>query len=317
MSKKIKNITVLMPAFNCSRYIGFAVKSILNQTYKEFEFLIIDDGSTDNTEEVVSNFKDSRINFIKIKHKGISGALNYGMKKASYEWIARIDADDLNIPERLQTQIEFLEKNPDYDVVSSWSVYFRGNNKILFFLQQPVEHGKIYKFLNLHNPINHSAVIYKKKIIARAKYDESCISNEDFELFHRLRDKVKFHNIPEYLAFIRVRDDSKSRSKDNKYIYNFIFPEAVQNLLNAKGKRELYYWTTVIARLNFFYGDRKESRTYLLRSSSGKNFIAYLSTFLPEKYFNKLIDARPRFRIESFFKDKRKYQMQLNELLKG
>jgi len=314
MSKKIKNITVLMPAYNSSRYIGCAIKSILNQTFKEFELLIVDDGSTDNTEEVIDKFKDSRTNYIKIKHKGISGALNFGVKKASYEWIARIDADDLNVPERIETQINFLKKNPDYDIVSSWSVYFRGN-KILFFLQQPVEHSRIYEFLNLHNPINHSSVIYKKRIIAKAKYNENCTLNEDFELFHRLKDKVKFYNIPEYLAYIRVHKDSKSKSQYSKNVYDFTFREAVQNLMNSKSKRELYYWTTIIARLNFFYGDRRESRKYLLNSSSTKNFIAYLSTFLPEKYFNKLIDAHPRFRLQSFFKDKKKYKLQLNELL--
>src|SRR2546425_317811 len=99
MSKKIKNITVLMPAYNSSLYIDSAVKSILNQTFKEFEFLIIDDGSADNSEEEISKYKDSRINYTKLKHRGISVALNYGIKKASCDWIARIDADDLNTPD--------------------------------------------------------------------------------------------------------------------------------------------------------------------------------------------------------------------------
>lgn len=303
-----------MPAYNSAKYIGAAVKSILNQSFKEFEFLIIDDGSTDNTEEIVCGFGDSRINYQKIKHKGTSGALNFGIRKASYEWIARLDADDVNVPGRLQTQVSFLDQNPDCDVVSSWSIYFRGD-RILYFLQDPVEHSAIYKFLDLHNPVNQSAVIYRKRIFSHGKFDESCMYNEDFEFFRRIRDKVRFHNIPEYLAFIRIHDSSKSNLQDNKNIYDFVFPEAMQNLMNTKSKRELYYWTTIIAWINFFYGDKKESRKFLLKSSSLKNFLAYMFTFLPEKYFHALVNARPRLRLESFFKEKRKYREQLIRLL--
>src|SRR5215207_4826322 len=160
MPDKIKYISVLMPAYNCGKYIHNSIKSILSQTYQDFEFIIIDDGSTDDTEEIIMRFKDSRIAYHKTENKGTSAALNYGLKLCTSEWVARIDADDLNTPARLESQVNFLEENPEYDVVSSWSVYFKDTDKILFLLKPPVEHSDIYDFLDLHNPINQSGVIY-------------------------------------------------------------------------------------------------------------------------------------------------------------
>src|SRR6266487_3978128 len=114
MPENIKNISVLMPAYNCGNYIADSIKSILNQTFKEFELIIIDDGSTDNTGEIVNAFKDSRILYKKKENKGTAAALNYGLSIAAGDWVARIDADDLNIVTRLEKQLKFLEENPDY-----------------------------------------------------------------------------------------------------------------------------------------------------------------------------------------------------------
>src|SRR5438132_11921709 len=125
MPEPVKNISVLMPAYNCGKYIAQSINSILNQTYKDFEFIIIDDGSTDNTEEIVLSFKDPRIIYRKTVNKGTSAALNLGLSLALNEWVARIDADDLNVPSRLEKQVKFLNENPGYDIVSSWSVYFK------------------------------------------------------------------------------------------------------------------------------------------------------------------------------------------------
>ena len=210
MPKRTINISVLMPVYNCSQYVSAAVKGILNQTFKEFEFIIIDDGSTDGTEKIISGIKDKRIIYKKTKHKGTSAALNFGISIASGNWIARLDSDDLNVPSRLEKQVNFILSNPDVDILSSWSVYFKDPGKILFLLKEPIEHGDIYDYLNLHNPINSSSVIYRKSLIKKAKYNEEFTSNEDFELFFRLRDEVKFHNIPEFLTYTRIRSGSKT-----------------------------------------------------------------------------------------------------------
>ncbi len=316
MPEGIKQISVLMPAYNCGKYINHSIKSILNQTFKEFEFVIIDDGSTDNTEEIVKGFKDSRIIYHKTENRGTSAALNFGLKLCKYDWVARIDADDLNIKTRFETEIKFLENNPEYDVVSSWSVYFKDPGKILFLLKEPVEHLDIYDYLDLHNPINQSGVIYRKKLIQSDGYNEDFRYNEDFELFHRIRDKVKFYNIPQFLVYTRVRNDSKTYSQRNRNLYDMLFNPAFKNMIDAKSKGEHFYWASTIAWINYFYGARTDSRSYFKNSFSWKNLSAYFTTFLPDEYFYKFIDSRFKYRIKHLFTSSKHFNNELKNLLK-
>jgi glycosyltransferase involved in cell wall biosynthesis len=304
-----------MPVYNCARYLKQSVKSILNQTYKDFEFLIINDGSTDNAEEIISGFKDSRINYKKIEHKGTSAALNYGINTASGNWIARIDTDDLNVPARLEKQAAFISGNPDYDIISSWSVYFKEPHRILFFLKEPVEHPDIHKYLNLHNPINSSSVIYRKNVIKKAKYNENFDTYEDFELFFRIRDEVKFYNIPEFLSYTRMRVGSRTRVGSKQDIYNVINDYALKQLINSTRKRDQFYWATTIAWQKFFYGNRKNSRSYLKRIPDLKNISALLATYLPENLFRKLIDGRIKYRVQDLLTSKQYFKKELKELL--
>ena len=315
MPEPIKNITVLMPAYNCGKYIAHSVKSILSQTHKDFELIIIDDGSDDNTEEIVMSFKEPRIIYRKTVHMGTSAALNLGLSIALNDWVARIDADDLNVPDRLEKQIKFLDENPDYDIVSCWSVYFKDPAKVLFLLEEPVEHEDIYEHLDLHNRLNQSGVIYRKSIIIEAGYNENYKNNEDFELFHRIRDSVKFYNIPEFLVYTRIRSDSRTYSNNNHNIYDFLFPVSFKNMFEAKSKGEHFYWATTIAWLNYFFGDRKSSRGYFKNSFSLKNIAAYLTTFLPDKYFNKFINSHLKYRLKTIFRSSGNYKEELKRLL--
>ncbi len=315
MPGKQLNITVLMPVYNSAGYIKTSIKCILNQTYKDFEFLIVDDGSTDNTGEIINGFKDSRIIYKKTEHKGTSAALNYGLSIASGNWIARIDSDDLNVPARLEKQADFILNNSEYDVISSWSVYFKAPRKILFFLSEPVEHNDIYNFLNLHNPINSSGVIYKKNIINRAKYNEEFKRLEDFELFFRIRDEVRFYNIPEFLTYTRFKNKPDTYGVDNHSIFDIINDNALKNIIGSTRKRDQFYWATVIARQNFFYGNRKNSRSYFKRIPNIKNIASYAATFLPETLFKKLLESRIRYRLRDNFKPKKKYKEELKMLL--
>lgn len=306
-----------MPAYNSAAYIGKSIKSILNQTYKDFEFMIIDDGSTDNTFEIVNSIKDSRIIYHKTEHNGTSAALNFGLNKASGDWIARIDADDLNTEDRLAKQIDFISKNPKYNVISSWGVFFNDKGKILFLLREPVEHRQIYEYLDLHNPLNQSALFFRKSLIKKAKYNDKFLFNEDYELFYRIRDQAVFYNIPEFLVYTRVSKKSKSFGKWNadSNVYNFLYNNAFKSLLNAKSKGEHYYWSNIIAWVNFFYGSKNQSRKFFASSITLKNTIAYMLTFLPAKIFNKIIDSRIKYRLYSFFENKKLYYTKLTELM--
>lgn len=304
-----------MPVYNSAKYIKHSIKSILNQTHKDFEFLIIDDGSTDNTEEIVNSFKDSRIIYKKTEHKGTAAALNLGLSAASGSWIARIDSDDLCVPSRLEKQIEFIANNPDYDVISNWSVFFKEPCKILFFLREPVEHEEIFDYLNLHNPINSSGVIYRKSIIKKAKYNEKFKRLEDFELFFRIRDMVRFYNIPEYLTYTRFKKFPDTYGESKTAIFSIINNYAMKRLINASRKRDQFYWATITARQNFFYGNKNDSRSYFRRISNVKNIASYAATFLPAVLFKKLLESRIRYRLYDLFTSKKQHKAELKVLL--
>ena len=314
MPGKIEKVSVLMPVYNSEKYIRQSVKSILNQCFGNFEFIIIDDGSTDNTGKIINEFKDSRIIYKKTEHNGTSAALNYGVKLCTYGWIARIDSDDLNTKTRLEEEIKFLESNPGCDILSCFSVYFKDPLKVLFLLSQPVSHEEIYDFLDLHNPMNQSGLMIRKSILEENPFNEDFRSSEDFELLYRIRDRYRFANLPEYLVYTRLRDDSRSAPGDNEDIYNMLFNPSFKKMIDAKSKGEHFYRASTIAWLNYFYGSRKDSRGYLKNSFSWKNLAAYFSTFLPDEYFNKFIKLRLKYRLKNLFKSSRQFKKELKEL---
>lgn len=316
MPEVIKNISVLMPAYNCGKYISAAVRSILSQTFNNFELIIIDDGSTDDTETIVTGFEDKRLNYIRIQHSGTAAALNYGISKCSYDWIARIDADDLNIPDRLEKQVQYLAKNPDIDILSSWSVYFRDPARILFFLNEPLNHDEIHKYLDLHNPLNQSAMICRKNIFERFKFNESLDSNEDYELLYRLRDYYTLGNMPEYLVYTRIRPDSRTAAGSRDNLYDMLNTNAFKKMVDSKSKGDHFYWASVAAWLNYFYGSRQSARGYFRNSLSLKNLTAYFTTFLPDKYFFKFINSHFKYRLRSIFRNKNFFNKELTSLLK-
>jgi glycosyltransferase involved in cell wall biosynthesis len=316
MPGRINKISVLMPAYNCGKYIKQSVNSILNQSYTDFEFIIIDDGSTDDTESIIKNINDKRIKYFKTEHKGASAALNLGISKASGDWIARIDADDLNVPERLEKQVQFLNENPEYTAVSSWSVYFNDKGKILFPLREPVDHNAIHEYLNLHNPLNQSGLIIIKELLEKNKFNESFTKYEDFELMFRIRDEARFYNIPEFLVYTRLREASGTNEMNDEKMYDVLYNHAFKHLIGAQSKGTSFYWTTNIAWINYFYGDKKDARKYLVNSFSWKNVIANILTYLPGGLFNKFLNGRWRYRLSALFENKSGFKKQLQSLLK-
>lgn len=305
-----------MSAYNDSKYIRESVKCILNQTYKDFEFLIIDDGSTDETEEIISSFNDSRINYKKISHTGLAGALNFGLANSTGEIIARIDSDDLSVERRLEVQINFLNKNPGYDVIGSRSVYINERNQILFILKPPAEDEGIKNFLNLHNPLNHSTLLYRKdSIIEGGGYNKSFECYEDFELWFRLRNKLKFKIIPEVLVYTRQRKNSLTKRGSKKNIYAMLYKEASGKAEKAGSKSEKEFWNNILFWIEYFYGEKRAVRKNFQGKSTIKKSIAYLNTFLPEQTFKEINELRLKFRIQSKFESKQQYKEELRNLL--
>ena len=194
-------ITVLISVYNGEKYLKEAIDSILNQTFKDFEFLIINDASTDNSEEILKNYKDSRIKIIfNKKNLGLTKSINKGLKIAKGEYIARQDADDVSSSERLEKQVRFLDTYPDYAAVGSFTKIIDEKSKVICQLERPVYFQEIKRALMLDNCITHGSVMIRKKCLLEVGfYDEAMKRSQDYELWLRLSEKYKLANLPEYL----------------------------------------------------------------------------------------------------------------------
>lgn len=199
-------VTVLMPVYNGERYLKEAIDSILSQTRKDFDFLIINDGSTDSSEEIIKSYHDPRITLVNHdKNRGLVEALNQGLDLACGDYVARMDCDDVSLPSRLEKQVCFMDKNKDVGVCGTW-IKFIGTNRIKKY---PVSHESI-KFNYLYScPIAHPTIMIRKSIFAanNIKYDDNYKHAEDYELWSRTMNTFCFANIPEVLLHYRKHDE--------------------------------------------------------------------------------------------------------------
>lgn len=205
-------ITVLMPVYNCELYVQIAVESILNQTYTDFEFLIIDDASTDSTLSILKSFSDSRIQIIeKPVNSGYTNSLNYGLSIAKGKYIARMDGDDISFSQRFAKQIAFLENNPDV-VVCGTTYKIVGNDKLITL---PENHEEIKMKLLWGNCIAHPSVMMRREsLVTNAiQYDLTREPAEDYDMWICLLAIGKLHNLQEVLLEYRVYNNQVSRKR--------------------------------------------------------------------------------------------------------
>ena len=210
-------VTVLMPACNAGKYIAEAIHSVLAQSYADFELLVVDDGSSDETPAVVRQFRDPRIRLLEQKKEGISAALNAGLQAARGIYIARFDADDICLPRRLERQVMFLDGHPAYLVVGSDAEYISENGEHLFnFRCTGHTNREIIGNLYRYCPFIHSAVMYRKEAILRTGgYSRHAHNFEDYLLWVQLLKHGKCCNLPEPL--IKVRINPSSATIDEKW----------------------------------------------------------------------------------------------------
>lgn len=212
-------ISVVMPVHNGAPFITEAVNSILNQTFTDFELIIVDDGSTDSTRIITASLerKDTRVRVFRTEAKGVVKASNFGIEKAKGRWIARLDADDIALNDRLLKQLEYAENNnldligskaeiiSDDDIGDGFKAYFAWTNGLL-------SHEEIQKEILSESPFIHSSIFAKKEIFRKFPYK---LENgpEDYELWLRMsRNKVKFGKVDETLVKWRYNKNGNSRS---------------------------------------------------------------------------------------------------------
>ncbi len=198
-------ITVLMTMFNASRHLRAAVDSILRQTFADFEFLIIDDGSTDDSAEIVGNYDDDRIRLIRnATNRGQTPCLNQGLELARGEWIARQDADDLSHPRRLERQIARLRVDETLALLGAqaWIVDDRG--RFSGMLTVPTEADSIGWAMLFENPFIHTAAVFRRDVAQRlGGYDAAFRICQDYDLWLRITAAHRAANLPDRLVTYR------------------------------------------------------------------------------------------------------------------
>ena len=222
--KNIPKISVIMSVYNAQTYLDEAINSILVQSFRDFEFLIIDDCSNDDSSNILdlAAQKDVRIKtFVNSENLGLTKNLNKLIQMSNGEYIARMDADDISLSERFMEQIEHFESHRNIDIIGTFSENISNEGKITGARKVPITHDEIIKLLPILNPLSHPTVMFRAAALKRiGGYDERYRTSQDFHLWYKaVGCGLQIHNIPKILFQYRMNDNYISR-KSFKYRMN-------------------------------------------------------------------------------------------------
>jgi len=215
-------VTVLMPVYNAEKYVREAVNSILNQTFSDFEFLIIDDGSTDRSWDILNSYSDTRIRLIQNPtNLKLIATLNLGLKLATGEYIARMDADDISMPERLAKQVEFLKIHLEVGVLGTAIKIVDQWKNPIGTLQFPDESNMARWWLHFACPVAHPTVMMRRSVVERAGgYNPELIHAEDYDLWRKLATITHIANLKDVLLHYRRHESVISTLYSNQQYAN-------------------------------------------------------------------------------------------------
>lgn len=214
-------VSILIPVFNAEKYLAEAIESILNQSYSDFEFLIINDGSNDKSEEIILSYSDQRIRYIKNESNlKLIKTLNKGIQICKGKYIVRMDADDISHPERIQKQVEFMESNPDIGICGSWFETFGEVDTSIVRYKET--HDEIMTKMLYQCHLCHPSIILRREIFDDPDmyFDENYPHAEDYDFYLKVSKKWKFHNIQEAILKYRIHNESVSNKNKSIQIKN-------------------------------------------------------------------------------------------------
>lgn len=299
-------VSVLMTTYNSATYVEQSIKSILNQDHKDFELIIVDDFSEDDTIKVIDKINDKRVKLYKNKIKGRGSALNYGLELSNSKFIALNDSDDISVSNRLSRQLDYLKNRSSNNVVSSNFACFK-DNKLLYEVKNPEHSEEIKSSLAMHCKIMNSGVIYSREHILKYGGYENSIA-EDYLLWLKIMKDTEFYNIQDVLMFVRldlnslsVVDDQNFKEK-NRAVYNiqdnYIDYSEQNNNLTAKELNVLKGWR------DFFYGSRVNARGNWRKAGfsvlNPRILSAYIMTYFPQSILVKFKSSMLKYRIKYY-----------------
>lgn len=229
-------ISVIMSVYNCEKYLRESIESICNQDYKNFEFLIVNDASTDNSEKIILEIaeKDNRIRYIKNeKNIGLTKSLNKLISMASGELIARMDADDIAVNNRFSQQVRIFRENLEIECVFTNAVIIDKDSKYVCNSWIPNNCEKVIKLMPYFNYIIHPTVMFKKTLVNKiGGYNEKFIKGQDKELWERfIKNNVKFYYLNSKLLRYRINPNSVRSINGENYSYKL-----AKNCINNNSK---------------------------------------------------------------------------------
>lgn len=223
-------VSVILPVYNSEKYVKAAIDSILKQTFTELELIIINDGSTDNSASIIQSFKNERIIYIEQKNIGLAATLNKGIETASGEFIARQDADDISLPDRLQHQLDFFKKYESVALLGTAAeIINEQGSRTNRFHRHPVNNNVLKFYLVFDNPFVHSSVMFRKKAIEEiGNYTNDSSVFEDHNLWSRMARKYNVANLP--LSFLQYREVESGISKSTSDYSTRVKNQCVENI---------------------------------------------------------------------------------------
>lgn len=260
-------ISVLMPVYNGERYLREAIDSILGQTFPDFEFIVVNDGSTDGTVDIVRSYRDPRIRFVENEtNLGLVRSLNNGVDLAEGAYLARMDCDDVSLPERLAVQAAFLDAHPSIGVCGTWARTIDEHGRIIGKVR-PLSGAAIHRLFWRPSPILHPTSMIRTKLLKESKYSPDFPHAEDYELWLRLYARTGFRNLDRYLLHYRIHKAGIGSTKRELQLANsyrafnaFLSHEKISyedflSLIPVESKinpaRRAYCWYLASARTGF------------------------------------------------------------------
>lgn len=290
----MKKLAVLLPTYNAALYIKESIDSILNQTVSDFDLYIYDDFSIDNTEEIISEYYDSRLFYRKnTENLGIAKTLNKGLEELlpNYEYIARMDADDWSYPERFQKQIDFLDNNKETVMCGTQGYWLKNiNQNPISGWEYPFRNDYIKYYLLFAASFGHSSIFFRSICFQKhnLRYNENVSTCEDWDLWIRVVKKGQVANLPDFLMKYRILENSNHRSS--------------KKIKRHLGERSIIisnYWTNFGINLSpeevfeYYYEDKSISQPdFILKI---KILINAFNHLYENSNYNLLIDERKDF----------------------
>ena len=213
-------VSIILPVYNGGKFLREAIDSVLGQSYNDFELVVIDDGSTDDSVAIIQSYSNSRIKLLRNgMNLGITKSLNNGIAAAAGEYLCRMDADDISMPERLKLQVGYLDGHPDIAMVGSAVILIDSNGREAGRKAYPATPVQIRKSIFVHNPFAHGTIMVRASVIKECGgYDERFLHNEDYDLWFRIAARHNLANLETRLLKRRVHDLNITVEKETELV---------------------------------------------------------------------------------------------------